>query len=211
MRKTLLITSAIVLAATGCSSHPKTSALRPKASPTTCAPSDDACIPPDTLQSSTPVAIPALAVGKTMPVQMPTANGTAQLQVTLTGLKTKHQQGDAAGTQELCFGLKLQNTGTLAYKPDDITAGINWKWFGLDGQQSDPDMGTADECTEFGHQWAGMDQPAPLPGKWVSGYYAIQIPKKPGAVEITDHQGTPLFRLNYGPQSSQVRIDARGQ
>lgn len=145
-----------------------------------------------------------------MPLQLPTSGGTVQAQITLTGLKLKTAgTADKPGTKTLCFGFKLRNTGSQAFPSDG--AGMSWRWFGLDGQQADTDPGTAGMCGELGHEWAGLDQPAPLPGKWVSGYYSMSVPAKAGALEVTDSDDSPLFRLNYGPKSAKVAIDARGQ
>lgn len=153
--------------------------------------------------------MPVLAVGQSMPLQLPSSGGAVDFQITLTGLKVKAPSNvDKPGTRELCFGFRIKNTSTT---PGDSGASLSWKWFGLDGEQADPDMGTSGMCDELGHQFAGLDQPAPMPGKWVSGYYALSVPAKAGALEVTDSDGTPLFRLNYGAQSAQVPIDARGQ
>jgi hypothetical protein len=211
VKNTLLIASVIVLAA-GCGGHAQSAAKpqKPSASPgKACDPADDSCIPTG---KPSAIAVPALEVGKTMPLQLPSSNGTTSLDITLTGLKTKPRTSvDPKGTQELCFGFKLKNTGTVAYKADDLTAGMSWQWFGLDGEQADTGAGTAGVCDELGHEFAGLDGPAPLPGKYVTGYYNITVPTKPGALEVTDSEDSPLFRLNYGPQSAQVPIDARGQ
>jgi hypothetical protein len=56
-----------------------------------------------------------------------------------------------------------------------------------------------------------MDQPAPLPGKYAAGYYGLEVPAAPGAIEVTDSDGSPLFRLNYRRESALVQLDARGQ
>lgn len=213
VKKTLLAVSAVVLVA-GCGGHDKQTAAPSKSSKSSapapakssCEPADDSCIPPDNASSS-PIAVPALEVGKSMALQLPTPDGVANAEITLTGLKTKPRTSvDPKGTQELCFGVKLKNTGARK-----LDSGLSWTWFGLDGQQADTDAGTAGVCDELGHQFAGLDGPEPLPGKYVTGYYNMTVPTKPGAIEVTDSDGTPLFRLNYGPKSPQVPIDARGQ
>lgn len=144
--------------------------------------------------------MPALAVGQSMPLQIPTAGGTARVEITLTGLRTTPAEtsNDPQHTRVLCFGFSLRNTGTVAWKSDDATAAFDWKWFGLDGQQGDAGTGIVDACREMGHQFAGLDVPAPLPGKTVSGYYDFAISSKPGAVEVADSEDSPFFRLNYG-------------
>jgi hypothetical protein len=214
VKKTLLAVTTVVLVA-GCGGHDKNAAApsksgkpaAPAPAKTSCDPADDSCIPPDNASSS-PIAVPALEVGKSTALQLPTPDGVANAEITLTGLKTKPRTSvDPKGTQELCFGFKLKNTGTR--KLDG--AGISWKWFGLDGEQADTDAGTAGVCDELGHQFAGGDQPDPLPGKYVTGYYSMAVPTKPGALEVTDSDDSPLFRLNYGPRSAQAPIDARGQ
>jgi hypothetical protein len=209
VKTTLLIAGAITLTMAGCgSTTAPTSAAKASPSKTACDPADDSCIPPDHPTSSA-VAVPAAVVGRPLQVQLPSDGGTVQAEVTVTGMPVKARTPtDKAGTREFCFGFKVKNTGTGSFG----NAGFDWTWFGLDGEQvDDVNAGTADICRELGHQFAGLDQPSPLPGKFTSGYYSILIPAKPGAMEITDTDGTPLFRLNYGPKSAQVPIDARGQ
>jgi hypothetical protein len=153
--------------------------------------------------------VPVAKRGQPMALQFAGDDGAANAEVTATGVEVHPRTSvDKAGTKEFCFGFKLKDTGASRFD-----GGFDWKWFGLDGEEVDDlDAGTAGMCdAELGHQFAGLDQPAPLPGKFVSGYYSFLIPTKPGAVEITDGEGTPLFRLDYGPQSAQVPIDARGQ
>ena len=209
-RHALAVAGLIVLAAAGCGGHSKqqtAASVKPRvpASGSACAPADDSCVPPDH-PSQSGNAVPALEVGKSMALQLPTPDGIADAEITLTGLKLKPRtSADPKGTQELCFGFRLKNTGTRK-----LDAGLSWTWFGLDGQQTDPGAGTAGVCDELGHQFAGLDGPEPLPGKYVTGYYTMSVPAKPGALEVTDSDGTPLFRLNYGPQSAQVPV-ARGQ
>lgn len=212
VNKTLLVTCVIGLAATGCAGHTAAGA-EPKTSPShACGPADHSCIPADhptaTAGAST---IPAAHVGQPLPIQFQTETGTVQMQFTLTGMPTRPRTSvDAKGTKEFCFGFKLRNVGTLS--AGEVTAGFGWKWFGLDGEQVESlDAGTAGVCDDLGHQFAGLDHPAPSPGKFVAGYYSFLIPTKPGAVEVTDSQGTPLFRLNYGPRSAQVPIGPKGQ
>ena len=134
------------------------------------------------------------------------------MRLTLTGLKVKPRTPeDPKGTQEVCYGYKLANIGTTSWSSDDTTSGISWTWFGLDGEMAEPGAGTMDVCDGMGRQWAGLDQPAPLPGHFVQGYQSFTVPTKPGAVEVIDSDETPLFRLNYGPKSASVPIDTRGQ
>lgn len=197
-----------VLAAAGCGGNSKQHAAAntpkphaPATSRTACDPGDDSCIPPDH-PSTSAQPVPVLAVGRSMPLQLPTSSGTVQARITLTGLKVKNGK-------TLCFAFKLRNTDSKPF-PDD-GPGLSWKWFGLDGAEADTDPGTAGMCDELGHEFAGMDQPAPQPGKYAAGYYSTSVPAKPGALEVTDSDGSPLFRLNYGPQSAKVQIDARGQ
>lgn len=209
VKATLLIAGAIALAMAGCGS-PTTPTTAAEASPSksACDPADDSCIPPDH-PSTSAIVVPAAVVGRPMQVQLPSDGGTVQAEVTVTGMPVKARTSvDKAGTREFCFGFKVKNTGTGPFG----NAGFDWTWFGLDGEQVDDlDAGTADICGELGHQFAGLDQPAPLPGKFTAGYYSILIPLKPGAMEISDTDGTPLFRLNYGPRSAEVPISAVGQ
>jgi hypothetical protein len=210
VKTTLLIAGVVALVVAGCGSHEKPTA-GPKVSPskTTCDPADDSCVPPDH-PSTSAVAVPAAKVGVPIPVQLSSSNGVVQAEVTVTGMPVKPRTSvDKKGTEEFCFGFKLKNTGSAPFGD----AEFDWTWFGLDGEQLDDlDAGTAGICDELGTQFAGLEQPNPLPGKYARGYYSMTIPTRPGAVEITDStEGTPLFRLNYGPQSAQVPIDARGQ
>ena len=195
---------ALLAFAAGCSSsgdHSKpAAAAKPRPPAATCDPGDDSCIPPASPTASAPTLVPAAQVGHPLHLQLPTSGGTAQVTLTLTGTKLKGRQ--------LCFGAKIRNVGALAWKPDDTTASIDWTWFGLDGQQADTGPGTAGQCDELGRQFAGVDQPAPLPGKDVRGYYGLEVPAKPGALEVTDSTGSPLFRLNYERQSARAPIPA---
>jgi hypothetical protein len=216
MKKTIMA-AAIVLAAAGCGSSGHGAAAartKPSAAPskTACDPAGGSCIPPHH-PSTSAIAVPVLEVGKSMPIQLPTSNGTAKLEMTATALKLRHPKGmDNPKDDQLCFAFKLKNTGSVAYKANDMTAAISWVWFGLDGQQNDNlDAAVAGACKDLGKENFGFDQAAPLPGKYANGVYAIAVPKAPGVLEITDFDGSPLFRLNYGPQSAQVPIDARGQ
>jgi hypothetical protein len=208
--KKIILAAAIALAATGCGSsgHDEAAAnAKPSTAPskTAC----DSCTPPGH-PSTSPIAVPVLAVGRSMPIQLPTSNGTAKLEMTATALELRHPKGmDNPQDDQLCFAFKLKNTGSVAYKANDMTAAISWVWFGLDGQQKEnADAAVAGACQDLGKE---NHRPAPLPGKYATGVYAIAVPKAPGALEITDFDGTPLFRLDYGPQSRQVPIDASGQ
>lgn len=154
--------------------------------------------------------MPAAKVGVPIPVQLPSSDGVVNAEVTVTGMPVKARTSvDKAGTQEFCFGFKVKNTGSGPFGD----AGFNWKWFGLDGEEVDDlDAGTAGVCDELGTEFAGLEQPDPLPGKYARGYYSFLIPAKPGAVEITDStDDSPLFRLDYEPKSDQVTINANGQ
>lgn len=147
-----------------------------------------------------------------MDLQLPTSSGTAQVQLTLTGLKVEPRTPqDPKGTQVVCYSYRLRNTGTTAWTSNDTRSGISLTWFGLDGEMAEPGNSDSGVCDAPGHQWAGDDQPAPLPGHFVQGYQSFTVPAKPGAVEVVDGDGTPLFRLNYAPESAQVPIDALGQ
>lgn len=154
--------------------------------------------------------MPSAKVGVPFPVQLSSSDGVVDAEVTVTGMPVKPRTSvDKKGVQEFCFGFKVKNTGSGPFGD----AGFDWKWFGVDGEEVDDlDAGTAGVCDELGTEFAGLDQPDPLPGKYARGYYNFLIPLRPGAVEITDStDGTPLFRLDYGSKSAQVPIDARGQ
>jgi hypothetical protein len=170
---------------------------------------DGECLPTGT---PTPEPVPALEVGKPFRYQVPSDNGAVSLEITMTALKTRPgTSSDPKGTVTVCFGFKLKNTGMVSFSGGDISAATNAKWFGLDGQQADTNPGTMETCKGLGEEWGGIDQPAPLPGKYVTGVWMYNVPNRPGAVEVTDADGSPLYRLNYGPKSAQVPIDARGQ
>jgi hypothetical protein len=215
MKKTITA-AAIVLAAAGCGSsdHHAAGNTKPSvaSSKTACDPAGDSCMPPDH-PSTSAIAVPVLEVGRSMPIQLPTSDGTAKLEMTATALTLRHPNGmDNPKDDQLCFAFKLKNTGSVAYKANDMTAAISWVWFGLDGQQMhNSDAAVTGACEDLGKENFGSDQAAPRPGKYATGVYAIAVPKAPGALEITDFDGLPLFRLNYGPQSAQVPIVARAQ
>lgn len=213
--KTTLLAAGVValVVVTGCGAHNDPGPASKAAAPSkACDPADDSCIPPDHPTVTSPVAVPVAEVGKPLDLQLPTSNGTAQIELTLTGLKVKPRTAqDPKSTQVVCYSYKVRNTGTTIWTSEDTHSGVSWTWFGLDGEMAEPGEADSDACDEFGHQWAGDDQPAPLPGRFVQGYEAFTVPAKPGAVEVEDGDKAPLFRLNYGPRSAQVPIDARGR
>jgi len=158
------------------------------------------------------IPVPAVQVGRPFKYQMPTAEGAAHLEITVTGLKTRPRaSSDPKGTVTLCVSFKLRNVGTVKYSSDDTDAQTGSQWFGLDGRQADTTPGTIGTCHGLGQEWAGIEQPAPSPGKYVSGVWMYNIPGGPGALEVTDSAGSPLYRIDYGPKSSQVHISAVGQ
>jgi hypothetical protein len=197
MKKTIMA-AAIVLAAAGCGSSGHGAAAartKPSAAPskTACDPAGSSCIPPHH-PSTSAIAVPVLEVGKSMPIQLPTSNGTAKLEMTATALKLRHPKGmDNPKDDQLCFAFKLKNTGSVAYKANDMTAAISWVWFGLDGQQNDNlDATVAGACKDLGKENFGFDQAAPLPGKYATGVYAIAVPK---ARRAGDHRLRRLAAL----------------
>lgn len=157
------------------------------------------------MPSTSFIGVPAAEVGKPFRFQTPTANGAVNLEITVASMKTRPGSGPK-GTVTVCVAGKLANVGSNSYEASDTDA----QWFGLDGQQADVKPGTIGDCGG-GTVWAGIDQPAPLPGKFVSGTWMYSVPSAPGAIEVTDSAGHPLYRLDYGPQSAQVKINAVGQ
>lgn len=160
---------------------------------------------PTVVPSTSFIGVPAAEVGKPFRFQMPTANGAVNLEITVASMKTRPGSGPK-GTVTVCVAGRLANVGTTSYEAGDTGA----QWFGLDGQQADVKPGTIGDCGG-GTVWAGIDQPAPLPGKYVTGTWMYSVPDRPGAIEVTDSVGHPLYRLDYGPQSAQVKINAVGQ
>lgn len=210
---------ALTLALTGCGgAHHKPAAAKHPATAkakATCDPGDDSCIPPDT-GASTPVAVPAAVIGQPIRYQAGGDNGAITQEITILKVKTATviaypDQGYTPrpdhGHLFLCLDIKLRNVGTT---PGDNFVGA--KWFGLDGKTEDAGNVAMVGCDGLGmHDDDMSGQPDPQPGKYVTGTEIYQVPDGPGALEVTDRDGTPLLRVNYGPASAQVPIDARGQ
>lgn len=210
------------LALTGCGSSrhdtpstPSAAAAKPKAATTACDPGDDSCIPPDNV-SSTPVAVPAAVIGQPIRYQAGGDSGSITQEITILKVKTARSvpypdqdytpRADA-GHIYLCLDIRLRNVGT---KPGDTSLGA--QWFGLDGKTEGAGEVAMVGCGGLGmHDDDLVSQPDPQPGKYVTGTTIYQVPDTPGAMEITDRDSTPLLRVNYGPKSAQVPIDARGQ
>lgn len=204
--KMFIAAGAVVLMAGCSSSHDGPRVASPAPKP--CEKVDGECLP--TTRSSF-IGVPAAEIGKPFQFQISTADGAANLEITVTSMRTKPgTSSDPKGTVTVCVRGRLRNTGTVAFKADDTDAQPGAQWFGLDGQQADTEPGTLGTCGD-GQVWAGIDQPAPLPGRFVSGVWMYNVPDKPGALEVTDSVGHPLYRLNYGPKSARVPINAVGQ
>lgn len=204
------LTAAAVIAGSLASCSSKDDGGRPaaKASP----PCDEAipeCLP--TAKTSF-IPVPAVTVGRPFRYQVPTENGDADLEITVTSLKTRPgTSSDPKDSVTLCVGVKVRNVGTVAVDGNDSDAQTIGKWFGLDGQQAEASPATMQSCDPRGQEWGGIEQPAPLPGKYVSGVWMYNVPDRPGALEVTDSSGHPLYRINYGPKSAQVPMNAVGQ
>lgn len=209
---------ATIVALTGCgnSHHDAPAAAgKSKAATTTCDPADDSCIPPDNTRS-TPVAVPAAVIGRPFRYQAGGDGGAITQEITILKVKTARfvpypDQNYTARPQTghiyLCLEIKLRNVGTT---PGDAFLGA--QWFGLDGKTEEAAMAAMVGCGGLGMQDEDMSgQPDPQPGKYVTGAEIYQVPDAPGALELTDRDGSPLVRVNYGPKSAQVPIDARGQ
>lgn len=208
VKTTMLIAAAVVvLPLAGCGNGSDKASAKPVRS-TPCDEAIPECMP--TAKASF-IGVPAAEVGRPFRFQVPTAGGAANLEVTVASMKTRPgTDSDPASTVTVCVRGTLRNVGTVAYKADDTDAQTGAQWFGLDGQQADVEPGTIGDCGG-GRVWAGIDQPAPLPGRFVSGVWMYSVPDRPGALEITDSVGHPLYRVDYGKQSAQVRINAIGQ
>lgn len=139
--------------------------------------------------------VPVAKVGVPLHLQLPATDGSVRVDLTLTGVKLKGKQ--------MCVGLKLKNADT---KPL-VDPGLSWTWYGTDGRQADTGPGTSDQCDELGDQWAGLDQPTPQPGHYVTGYYGFTVPGKSGKVEFTDSDETPLFDVTY-PTTKTTKSNA---
>jgi hypothetical protein len=141
---------------------------------------------------------------------VPSDNGAVNLEVTVTSIRTRpgtDDDDDGGHTVTVCVSGRLRNVGSTSVDGATTDAA----WFGLDGQQAEVQPGTMGECGSRGRVWAGIDQPAPLPGKYTAGVWMYSVPSQPGAIEVTDTDGHPLYRIDYGPKSAQVRINAVGQ
>lgn len=212
---TAILGTALALSGCGSSDHhtPAAASNAPKA--TTCDPADDSCIPPDS-PSSTPVAVPAAVIGQPLRYQAGGDQGAITQEITVLKVKTAtviaypdqdYTPRPHAGNIFLCLDIKLRNVGTT---PGDAFLGA--QWFGLDGKTEEASTALMVGCDGLGmHDDDMTGQPDPQPGKYVRGTEIYQVPEEPGALEITDRDGSPLLRVNYGPKSAQVPIDARGQ
>jgi hypothetical protein len=206
--KTLLVVSVIALASAGCSGQHNDPGAAAKPTPS-CELVDGECLP-TTKVSDIPVL--PVTVGQPFKYQIPTAEGAADLELTVLSVKTKSgTSSDPKHSVTLCLNVKVRNVGTVAIDANDTDAQTQGKWFGLDGQQADANPATMQTCSPRGTEWGGIDQPVPLPGKYVAGMWMYNVPDRPGALEVTDSAGHPLYRLNYGPKSAQVPINEVGQ
>jgi hypothetical protein len=159
------------------------------------------------------IGVPAVTIGQPFRYQVPSAEGAVNLEITVRSIRQKPgTDSDPKHSVTLCLNVRVKNVGSTSFGSDDSDAQTQGKWFGMDGQQADANPGTMGTCApNGGTEWAGIDQPAPLPGKYVSGMWMYNVPDRPGALEVTDSAGHPLCRLNYGPKSAQVPINAAGQ
>jgi hypothetical protein len=158
------------------------------------------------------IGVPAVVIGQPFKYQTLTAEGAADLELTVLSVKQKPgTDSDPKHSVTLCLNVKVRNVGTRVIQANDSDAQTIGKWFGLDGEQADANPATMQTCSPRGTEWGGIDQPAPLPGKYVSGMWMYNVPDKPGALEVTDSAGHPLYRVNHGPQSAQVPINEVGQ
>lgn len=212
----LIAVISLALALTGCgSTHHDTPSAAAKPKTTACDPADDSCIPPDS-PSSTPVAVPAAVIGQPIRYQAGGDNGAITQEITILKVKTArsvpypdqdYTPRAQAGHIYLCLDIKLRNVGTT---PGN--ASLSAQWFGLDGKTEQGAVVAMVGCDGLGMRDDDLSgQPDPQPGKYVTGTTIYEVPDTPGALEITDEQGSPLLRVNYGPKSAQVPIDARGQ
>lgn len=211
----------LTLAAAGCGSgthhnDPAAAKLPAKApaSPTACDPADDSCIPPDH-PTTGPIAVPALEVGKPFRYQAGGDDGAITQEVTLLKLHTAksipypdedYTARPDAGHVYLCINVKIRNVGST---PGDTYTTA--QWYGLDGKVEEAALAGGAGCEPFGMSDDLSGEPNPQPGKYVTGSTLFQLSTAVGALEFTDRQGSPLYRIDYGPQSAQVKIDARGQ
>jgi hypothetical protein len=203
MRSQLVAMTCLLLAsAAACSGRPTHPAAGAPSSP--CDEAVPQCLP--TARASF-IPVPAVAIGKPFKYQVPSDNGAVDLEITVTSIRTRPGTDEEDGHTTVCVGGRLRNTGSTAVEGATTDAA----WFGLDDQQAEVQPGTMGECGSRGRVWAGIDQPAPLPGKYVTGVWMYSVPDKPGAIEVTDTDGHPLYRIDYGPKSAQVRINAVGQ
>jgi hypothetical protein len=211
----VVIVTALATLATACGGAHHNHGAVAKPSATTCDPADDSCIPPDH-PSSSPIPVPAAQIGQSIRYQAGGDNGAITQEITILKVKTAksvpypdqdYTARPQAGHIYLCLDIKLRNVGTT---PGDAYLGA--QWFGLDGKTEEAATALMVGCDGLGMKDDDLTgQPDPQPGKYVTGTAIYQLPEAPGALEVTDRDGTPLLRVNYGPRSAQVPIDARGQ
>jgi hypothetical protein len=166
--------------------------------------------------SSSPIPVPAAQIGQPIRYQAGGDNGAITQEITILKVKTAksipypdqdYTARPEPGRTYLCLEIQLRNVGTT---PGDTYLGA--QWFGLDGKTEEGAAAAMAGCDGLGMREDDMtSQPDPQPDKYVTGTEIYEVPEDPGALEITDRAGTPLLRVNYGPKSAQVPIDARGQ
>lgn len=160
--------------------------------------------------------VPAAQIGRPIRYQAGSDNGAITQEITILRVKTAksvpypdqdYTARPNSGHMFLCLEIRLRNVGAT---PGDAYLGA--QWFGLDGKTEEASTALMVGCDGLGMREDDMSgQPDPQPGKYVTGTVIYQVPDDPGALEVTDRDGTPLVRVNYGPKSAQVPIDARGQ
>lgn len=161
------------------------------------------------------IPVPTAKIGQPIRYQAGGDQGAITQEITVLKFKTAKVIADPdtdytskpdPGHMYLCVEVRLRNVGTT---PGDSYLGS--QWFGIDGRTEEPSLVAGSDCDVFGMSSDLSGRPDPQPGKYVTGSTLYELPAAVGALEVTDRDGTPLFRLDYGPQSAQVKINAVGQ
>lgn len=213
MRTAILIAAAVtaLVSLAGCSHSSKPTAK--SASSTPCDVATPECLAKTKTTSYIPV--PAAKIGQPIRYQAGGDNGAVSQEITVLKFKTAKLIADPdadytskpdPGHLYLCVEVKIRNVGTT---PGDAYLGS--QWFGLDGKTAEPSLVAGSDCSPFGMADDLSGQPDPQPGKYITGTTLYELPAAVGSLEVTDRDGSPLFRLDYGSQSAQVKINAVGQ
>ncbi|TDD33160.1 hypothetical protein E1287_20270 [Actinomadura sp. KC06] len=137
------------------------------------------------------------------------AGALAREEFTLTALKTTESLYDETFEQDLpaqgkyvCAEFKIKNVGSS--EGDTTTTG---KWVGADGKVQDLGLIVGISCSSLGMTDSLHSPSNPKPGQYVMTSVLYDVPtQQPGAIVVHDGSNSQLFRINYAPESAQVKI-----